>query len=59
MGYAWGRDTNEQFPKTVIKVEEVLEGHPGGIIAVIMVRGDKSTACNIMKEENPGRKTGL
>ena len=30
VGYAWGRDKNRQFPKTVIRVDEVLEGHPEG-----------------------------
>lgn len=28
----------------------MLEGHPGGITVTIMLRGEKSSACNIMKE---------
>lgn len=55
VGYTWGGDRNRQFPKPVIRVDEVLGGHPAGIIAAITLRGDKSTACNIMKEQNPGR----
>lgn len=55
VGYAWGRDRNRPFPKPIIRVDEVLEGHPWGIIAEIMLRGDKSTARNLMKEKNPGR----
>ena len=34
VGCTWGRQRNRQFPKTVIRVDEVLEGHPEGIITL-------------------------